>query len=977
MNGTLKRITLLGTLGIFFLGGYASQERPAADLYPTGLIPLDEGQVKEIVEGWPRITGVNVNWLGFERINEVKAQRGKVPLDPRSIRPVGREVESTIGRRDVSLQAAAMSPDFAADLPAFVDNSELKFFPPIRSQNPLGSCVSFSTTYTQLSYMTALKRDLDIRDNNDNTNKYSPKWSYTMVNGGSDEGSSFTAVYRLLERHGAATWAEFPYDGDYLAWCMSSSAWRNALSVRTNPTQYVYDVSTDPGLESIKALLTNGYVLVFGTYISSWNYKTIQDDPTTTDDDPEVGEEVGYWLDGTEGSHAMTIVGYNDEIWTDINDDGLVDWGEKGAFRIANSWGNWWKDGGFVWLAYDALRSVSAVPFGPSGGRTQAFQSDMTFVLTVRDLDTPLMIAEFTVNHEKRNQLRMSLGRSDTSATTPSTSWMPRAISYQGGAYAFDGSTTAVDGTFVYDFSELLGEGGAPLRYYLGMRDSTAGDVATLSAFKIIDLTTDPPTEVESSLVPQTADDQQVYAYLDYLYQGPAYNHPPSLSYPRVDPASGKTTETYSFTIHYRDDDGDVPSVAEVRIDDNPQTMTYDWGISPSDGYYRFETALPAGSHEFYFHFEDGQGGSARAPIAGAIGGPEVFDLFLISLSPSSAMAGDPAFTLSVTGTDFIDGAVVMWDGSDRPTTFVDSSLVEAEIGTDDLADGGTFQVSVRLPGGAVSNAMEFTVNNPQPSLTSLDPAKADGGGGGFTLTLLGSHFVPGSFVRWSGTGKTTTYVSSTELQISVSAADIAAGGEVELTVTNPPPAGGASNGIIFPVASFTTDVTPTNLTVTAGQSATFTIQLVPQVSSFDSPVSFYCLGLPRGCSASFSPASVTPGAGDATVTMTISTTSRQNSGIGTTAGSAGPVPPALALGLVLAAVSFLLLMYRRAFQGPARRWLVSLAVLCLVVLLAVCSPTGSGNSSNSGTPAGTYGIQVRSVSGGLTVLDSVTLVVQ
>ena len=71
------------------------------------------------------------------------------------------------------------------------------------------------------------------------------------------------------------------------------------------------------------------------------------------------------------------------------------------------------------------------------------------------------------------------------------------------------------------------------------MNDNASGDPATLSAFKIVDLTTDPDTESASSLVPQTVDGQQAYAYVDYAYAGPAYNDPPQLASPQVSPATG------------------------------------------------------------------------------------------------------------------------------------------------------------------------------------------------------------------------------------------------------------------------------------------------------------------------------------------------------------------------------------------------------------------------------------------------------
>lgn len=105
--------------------------------------------------------------------------------------------------------------------------------------------------------------------------------------------------------------------------CLDTGAWKNALRVRINPPQYIYNVggnydSLAEGLEIVKELLTDGYILLIGTYISSWQYGTIADDPSTFEDDSEVGKSIGYWVNGTEGAHGMVIVGYNDEVWTDI-----------------------------------------------------------------------------------------------------------------------------------------------------------------------------------------------------------------------------------------------------------------------------------------------------------------------------------------------------------------------------------------------------------------------------------------------------------------------------------------------------------------------------------------------------------------------------------------------------------------------------------------------------------------------------------
>ncbi len=969
-RSTLK-LVFAGMLGALLLAASPAQESRGDGPYQTGLLRENDAQVRAFMDSHTRVTGVGVNWLGLERINEVRAAKGKPPLGVVTVGRVGRELVRAIPGT-ASIQADAPSLLLAADLPVSVDNSTLKFFPPIRSQNPLGSCASFSTTYYQLSYMTAFQRNLDIRAAGDNTNKYSPKWSYNMLNEGVDEGTYFGENYELLENHGAATWAEFPYDTNFKAWCLNAPAWRNALGVRTDPVQYLRDVSEPTGLALLKEILANGYIMVFGTYISSWQLKAIQDDPSTSEDNGAVGEAAGYWVNGTEGSHGMTVVGFNDAVWTDVNGNGAIDAGEKGALRIANSWGTGWRDGGFTWLAYDALGYASSVAGGPSSPRQPAFFNDMVFLLTVRDAYAPSMIAEFTVNHLKRDQLRHVLGLSNTSATTPTTTWTPAALQEQGGAFAFDGTTTAVDGTFVLDYTDILVAGGGTLRYHLGMRDKTTGDPATLKAFKIVDLTTEPDTEIASSLVPKTADgSEQVYSWVDYAYAGPAYNHPPELLYPQVSPESGTTNDTFVFSVRYSDQDGDSPSVRNVTVDGVAHATTY----SATDGRYRWTaTGLTAGDHSFYFDFEDSEGGTARAPVAGSLVGPQVYAFNLSALAPSSAPVGTGAFTLTVTGTGFVSGSVVTWDGSDRATSFVSASRLDASIPASDLVLGKTVPIVARAPGGGLSSRLDFPVENPVPVLGSISPVRANGGGVAFTLTVTGSNFVSNSSVLWNGVARTTTFVDATGLQASIPATDLAAGGEFEVSVSNPLPAGGGSAGSPFSVSDFSVEALPEVTTVPAGQRAVFTVQVSPRYGSFDSAVTFRALGLPRGCTASFSPTTLTPGGAAATTTLTLATTARSGAGAATIAGPGGLLPPGAALLLAVAILLAFGAARRPSFRKNALRPAAAFLLIAMLVLLSACG--AGGGDQETGTPAGTYTITVRGTAGGMEIQDSVSLIV-
>ena len=82
----------------------------------------------------------------------------------------------------------------------------------------------------------------------------------------------------------------------------------------------------------------------------------------------------------------------------------------------------------------------------------------------------------------------------------------------------------------------------------------------------------------------------------------------------------------------------------------------------------------------------------------------------LTSLSPSSAVAGGPAFTLTVNGSNFVSGSVVRWNGANRTTTFVSATQLTAAITAADIAAAGSASVTVQNPGGAVSNALTFTI---------------------------------------------------------------------------------------------------------------------------------------------------------------------------------------------------------------------------------------------------------------------------
>jgi len=186
----------------------------------------------------------------------------------------------------------------------------------------------------------------------------------------------------------------------------------------------------------------------------------------------------------------------------------------------------------------------------------------------------------------------------------------------------------------------------------------------------------------------------------------------------------------------------------------------------------------------------------------------------LTSLSPSNATAGGAAFTLTVNGAKFISSSVVRWGGSSRTTTFVNSTQLTASVSATDIATVGTVEVTVfnPAPGGGTSNSLDFTINAALPIISSLSPSTAFAGGPDFSLGVGGSNFRSDSVVRWNGSGRTTTYVSETQLSAAIPHTDIATAGTAEVTVFNPAPDGGTSNPMVFTI------VQPQSLAITTSR---------------------------------------------------------------------------------------------------------------------------------------------------------------
>ncbi len=174
----------------------------------------------------------------------------------------------------------------------------------------------------------------------------------------------------------------------------------------------------------------------------------------------------------------------------------------------------------------------------------------------------------------------------------------------------------------------------------------------------------------------------------------------------------------------------------------------------------------------------------------------------LESLTSNTADVTSGSLIFGLTGKNF-SNATVLWNGNALATVNVGSTFLMATIPAGYLATPGLAIVKVRngTSNDFSSNSLYFVVTNPDPDISSLNPATVEAGSPAFTLVITGTDFVSGAKVLWNGQARTTTFVSSTRLTTQISAADVETARSVGVAVLNPVPGGGTSPALTFEVA--------------------------------------------------------------------------------------------------------------------------------------------------------------------------------
>ena len=179
----------------------------------------------------------------------------------------------------------------------------------------------------------------------------------------------------------------------------------------------------------------------------------------------------------------------------------------------------------------------------------------------------------------------------------------------------------------------------------------------------------------------------------------------------------------------------------------------------------------------------------------------------ILTVNPSAG-ARLGKYTVVVTGTNFISGVTSLDLGSgitvSAPVINSPSQLTATiTIGVNAATGPRPVSVTNAAPGGGTATKVAgFTVNNPEPTLTSIDPTNAQQLQTK-NITLNGSGFIEGVTNLSMGDGITVnnkTVVSDSQITASITVTLAALTGARDVSVTNNPPGGGTAiltNGFV------------------------------------------------------------------------------------------------------------------------------------------------------------------------------------
>lgn len=226
--------------------------------------------------------------------------------------------------------------------------------------------------------------------------------------------------------------------------------------------------------------------------------------------------------------------------------------------------------------------------------------------------------------------------------------------------------------------------------------------------------------------------------------------------------------------------------------------------VNPASGTNTITVTLSGTASEFVVVAQDYTGVDTVNPIDATTF--QSTDVSPLTLTVTTTKDKDWAFMFvrdgSGTENPGTNSTVIFQSNANNPPNLGAGAYDNQAFGA--ITPAGSFSMTVTNGSGSPSMHGIMIVfsplPNPSPTTTNIAPTSAMAGSAGLTLTVNGTNFISSSVVRFNGSDKSTTFISSTQLTAQILTSDLTAAGTFPITVFNPSPGGGTSNPQTFMV---------------------------------------------------------------------------------------------------------------------------------------------------------------------------------
>ncbi len=186
-----------------------------------------------------------------------------------------------------------------------------------------------------------------------------------------------------------------------------------------------------------------------------------------------------------------------------------------------------------------------------------------------------------------------------------------------------------------------------------------------------------------------------------------------------------------------------------------------------------------------------------------------VADTDTTGVTPSQLAVGSPTQQITINGSGFTANSLVFFNGQQSATTFVNATVLRANLPANLLQSPGNISVVVQTAGDTTApEIIQVNSSSPsRPNITGVSPSSVPAASTPIPITLTGTNLINGTTqLLWNGQSHAFNAAQSTatKLVFTPTSAELTAARTVSLQVIN---AGGSSNIVPFIITDAKTPV--------------------------------------------------------------------------------------------------------------------------------------------------------------------------